>query len=399
MEQVLSGIRVLDLTRYIAGPYCSKLLADYGAEVIKVEKPGEGDPARRLGPFLNDEPHPDRSGLFLHLNTNKKSITLNIKSETGRSIVKDLVEKADILVESFRPALLPSLGLGYETLAKTNPKLVMTSISNFGQTGPYRDFKGSELIFQGFGGLMYQIGWENRQPMKKPLNVVQFQLGLTAALATMIAFLGAEVRGYGDHVDVNGVREQFTNVDWKAMLMVAYQYNMGLSEHRPEKGGGSLIPCKDGYVRMMVSPMFFERVVRMVGLSSEQSEYWQKPEVVADPLRLAEFRDRILLPWVLERTVDEIVQIGQAAGMMVAPFHNIHGVVHDPHLKVRQYWIDIEHPVAGKIAYPGAPIKMDEGGFQIKRPAPLLGQDNIEVYGMLGYNRQDLVRLREAGVI
>ena len=163
MEQPLSDVRVLDLTWYITGPYCTKLLADYGADVIKVEPPGGGDPARRLGPFLNDDPHPEKSGLFLHLNTNKRGITLNIECETGKRIFKELVKKADILVESFPPRVMPSLGLGYETLEKINPMLVMTSITDFGQTGPYRDFKGSELIYQGLGGPMYTTGTPDRR--------------------------------------------------------------------------------------------------------------------------------------------------------------------------------------------------------------------------------------------
>jgi CoA:oxalate CoA-transferase len=178
MDQALSGIRVIDLTWYIAGPYCTKLLADYGADVIKIERPGSGDPARRMGPFLNDEPHPEKSGLFLHLNTNKRGITLNLKTETGKNIFRDLVKKADILVESFSPRVMPSLGIDYKALEKINPKLVMTSISNFGQKGPYRDFKGSELIFQGFGGYMYLVGTSDREPSKKAGNVIQYQLGV-----------------------------------------------------------------------------------------------------------------------------------------------------------------------------------------------------------------------------
>ena len=134
MEQLLSDIKVLDLTHYIAGPYCTKLLADRGADVIKIEKPGKGDGARRLGPFFGNEPHPEKSGLFLHLNTNKRGITLNLKSSTGKKIFKELLKEVDILVENFSPRVMPGLGLGYKTLEKVNPKLVMTSISNFGQT-------------------------------------------------------------------------------------------------------------------------------------------------------------------------------------------------------------------------------------------------------------------------
>ncbi|MBI4302278.1 MAG: CoA transferase, partial [Chloroflexi bacterium] len=143
-EQALSGTVVIDLTHHIAGPYSTKFLSDFGAEVIKIEKPGEGDPARKAGPFPGDMPHPEKSGLFLYLNTNKKGITLNLKTEAGKAIFKELVKKADVVVENFSPRVMASWGLGYEVLAAINPKLVMTSISNFGQTGPYRDYKAAD---------------------------------------------------------------------------------------------------------------------------------------------------------------------------------------------------------------------------------------------------------------
>ena len=196
-DQSLSDVKVLDLTWYIAGPYCTKLLADYGADVIKVERPGSGDPARSLGPFLGDDPHPEKSGLFLHLNTNKRSITLNLKSEMGKKIFKELVKEADILLESFSPRVMPSLGLSYEELEKINPRLVMTSISNFGQTGPYRDFRLSELVLSAMGTAMYIQGVPEREPVKIGGTVIQFQVGNIAAVATIFALYGSEVRGIG----------------------------------------------------------------------------------------------------------------------------------------------------------------------------------------------------------
>ncbi len=186
-ERALSGVRVLDLTHYIAGPYCTKMLSDYGADVVKVERPGLGDAARSLGPFLNDEPHPEKSGLFLYLNTNKKSITLNLKSATGVSILKELVKQSDILVENFSPRVMPSLGLDYKTLKKINPGLVMTSISNFGQTGPYRDYKATDLNIWGLSGILYECGEPNREPLKMGNNVSEYVAGLYAALTTLSA--------------------------------------------------------------------------------------------------------------------------------------------------------------------------------------------------------------------
>src|SRR4030042_465320 len=180
-EQPLSDVRVRDLSWHIAGPACTKFFADYGAEVVKVESPDGGDPSRRLGPFYKDDPHPEKSGLFLFLNTNKRSITLNLKSATGKKIFKELVKHVDILVENFSPHVMPGLGLDYEALEKINPGLVMTSISNFGQTGPYRDFKASELIIYGIGGAMCSTGVGDCEPVKKGMNVMQHQGGAIAA--------------------------------------------------------------------------------------------------------------------------------------------------------------------------------------------------------------------------
>jgi len=185
-ERVLADLRVIDLSHFVAGPYCTKLLADFGAEVIKVEKPGQGDGARTLGPFCHDDPHPEKSGLFLYLNTNKKSITLNLKTETGVGILKQLVTDADILVENFEPRVMPSLGLSYEVLKQMNPKLVMTSISNFGQTGPYRDYKATSMTMFAMGGAMAITGDEHR-PLSPWGSQAEYMAGLVGFQATMIA--------------------------------------------------------------------------------------------------------------------------------------------------------------------------------------------------------------------
>lgn len=399
MEQPLSDVKVMDLTWHIAGPYCTKLLADYGADVIKIEEPGEGDPARRLGPFLNDEPHPEKSGLFLYLNTNKRGVTLNLKSETGKKIFKELVKDADILVESFSPRVLPSLGLDYGTLEKSNSRLLMISISNFGKTGPYRDFRGSDLIYQGLGGAMYGTGTLDREPLKKGATVAQYQTGLLAAVATMIAFYGVELRGYGDHVDVSGVRTDLTSIDRSASMLTAYQYSGRI--HRRIESRSHLLRCKDGYIGMMVGsePLVFQRMAKMLRLTPEEVEEWGNPIVLADPKKRAEFAEKFLEPWLLERTQREIVETAQAATMLTTPLNSPESILVDPHYQERGFWVEIDHPVTGKLTYPGAPFRMGEGSWQMRRPAPLIGQHNEEVYGKLGYSKDDLVQLRQAGVI
>src|SRR5690606_26222253 len=181
--QALDGVRVLDLTHHIAGPFCTKLLADYGADVIKIERPRVGDPARREGPFLHDEPHLEGSALFLHLNTNKRSVCLDLATPAGRDIALQLAARSHIVVENFRPGTLDRFGLGYEALRAVRPDIVLVSISNFGQSGPYRDLPMSEITAYAMGGAMNATGHRDREPLKLGGNVVQYHAGANAAFA------------------------------------------------------------------------------------------------------------------------------------------------------------------------------------------------------------------------
>ena len=202
--QPLSDFRVLDLTHGIAGPYCTKLLADFGADVIKIERPGAGDFARSLGPFPGDVPHPEKSGLFLHLNTDKRSVVLDLKTPQGVQVVKDLVREADLVVESFSPGVMERLGLSYEVLSTINPNLIMTHISNFGQTGPYRDYLASELTHSAMGTAMHRRGLPDRYPLMLTSNHVQYQAGNVAAMATLFAWYTREHRDReGQEVDIS----------------------------------------------------------------------------------------------------------------------------------------------------------------------------------------------------
>ena len=404
MEQALSDVRVLDLTRYVAGPYCTKLLADYGADVIKVEEPGSGDPSRRMGPFFQDEPHLEKSGLFLHLNTNKRGITLNLKSETGKKLFQKLVTRVDILVENFSPRVMPDLRLEYEKLERLNPKLVMTSISNFGQTGHYRDFKASELVLYGMGGSMNDTGTIDRYPTKKGGRVIQYQAGTIAAVATMLALLSSRAQGKGQHVDVSIFESQMASIDRRMSQLLTYQYNkeisyrMDLEEERAGFPVG-IYPCQDGFFHIAGGYVFWPRIAQMMGRSDLAADPgFSTPLGQREPENLERF-NLIWYPWITERTKSEIVAAGQAAGVLCGPVNTTEDLFHDPHWQAREFWVEIEHPVTGKVTYPGAPFKMAETPWRVVRPAPLLGQHNEEVYRELGYSKEDLVRLREGGVI
>lgn len=404
MEQALADVKVLDITHHIAGPYCTKLLADYGADVIKVERPGVGDPARRMGPFLGDDPHPDKSGLFLHLNTSKRGVTLNLKSGSGQKLFRELLAGVDILVENFAPRVMPSLGLAYEELEKVNPKLVMTSISNFGQTGPYRDFKASELILYGMGGAMNETGTLDRYPLKKGGSAIQYQAGTIAAVATMLALFSSRLQGVGQHVDVPIFESQMATIDRRMSHLLSYQYN-GETSHRPdplqEPAGFpvGVYACKDGFFQIAGGFVFWSRICQMMDRSDLADDPgFNTPQGQRDPENLERF-SIIWYPWIAEHTKLEIVTAGQAAGVLCGPISTSEDLLNEPHWKERGFWEEIEHPVAGKLTYPGAPFKMAETPWQASRPAPRLGEHNAEVFGELEHSKEDLVRLRESGVI
>lgn len=400
MEQALADVRILDLTWHIAGPYCTKLFADYGADVVKIEKPGEGDPARRMGPFYEDDPHPEKSGIFLHLNTNKRSITLNLKSETGKRIFKGLVKEVDILVENFSPRIMPSLGLDYETLEKLNPKLVMTSISNFGQSGPYRDFKASEIIIYGMGGAMCTTGLGDCEPVKKGMNVIQYQGGNMAAAATMVAFYAVGTQGIGQHVDVSLMETQMSSIDRRMSELLAYQYNKELTPRMDIAGlmqyPYGIFPCKDGYVDVAGGYMFLDRLEGVLGMPLME-RYGGANQF--DLERREEFFSNIWYPWVMERTRKEIVELCQKEHVFSAPINTTEDLLNEPQFKERGFWAEIDHPVVGRATYPGRPALSSELPWKLRRSAPLLGEHNVEIYAELGYSKEDLVKLREGRVI
>ena len=402
MQQALSDLKVLDLTHYIAGPYCTKLLADYGAEVIKIEKPGEGDGVRKMGPFYEDDPHPEKSALFLHLNTNKRGITLNLKTTTGVKLFKELVKDVDILVENFEPRVMPNLGLECKTLEAINPRLVMTSISNFGQTGPYRDYKATELVSFAMGLHMFHEGEPDQEPLKFPGYKTQYLAGTHAATATMGAFFGSKSSGVGQHVDVS-IMECLISPPEGASWLMGYAFSGnegGRGGHRREGAyPWGVYACKDGYVFVYgIVRFFWPRIAAWMGM----------PELVEDPrfatpLARREHHgdfDAILMPWLLERTQQEVFHSAQAHRLPVTPVYTMDEVLKDAQFNARDFFVEVEHPTVGKVTYPEVPFKLPETPSRSQQPAPLLGQHNHAVYcERLGYTDEDLVRLRERGVI
>jgi crotonobetainyl-CoA:carnitine CoA-transferase CaiB-like acyl-CoA transferase len=378
-------------------------MADLGAKVIKIEKPGEGDPARNMGPFPNDIPHPEKSALFLHLNTNKKGITLNLNSSTGQKILRELVKDADILVESFKPGTMARWGLDFETLEKIKPGLVMASISNFGQYGPYRDFKLSDGVLYAMGGDMYSDGMYQREPVKFAVNVALYEAGASATVGIMGAYYGSKYRGTGgQHVDISLMETLESSIDRRVTNLIAYQY-CGQQMIRISMGELSFpagaYPCKDGYFGLLATGMRWSGVAEMIGEPELEKPPWSTLEAQFDPNRRDEFYERWWFPYLYSRAKLECWRKGQAAGLYCAPLNTTADIMQDQHLRERKFFIQIDHPVAGRVTYPGRPYILSETPWKVKRAAPLLGQHNEEVYGMLEYTKQDLVVLRRQGII
>ncbi len=401
-DGALSGIRVLDFSHHVSGPYCTKLLADFGADVIKVERPDGGDPARRLGPFPDDVPHSEKSGLFLYLNTNKRGITVNLASEDGRGVIHRLLNEADVIVESFRPGAMARFGLDYEWARAAKPDLVYVSISSFGQTGPYRDFEASEIVLYAMGGEMFATGLVDREPVKLGPNVVLSQGGAAAAVGTLGAIFGAQAQGVGQHVDVSLMETQAGTIDRRMATAIAYQY-CGEVQGRQALGGSAypqgVYPCADGYFELVGGLIRWAQVVRMLGSPPELLDpKWTQPLAQQDLDLRAEF-EAIFIPWVMERTKRELWEAAQAEGVLSAPLNTMDDVLNDAYFREREFFTQVEHPVAGTITCPGAPWLMPETPWEVRRPAPQLGEHNAEVLGSLGYGPEDVARLREQGAI
>lgn len=402
MQHALDGVRVLDLTHYVAGPFCTKLLADYGADVLKVERPPAGDPARSIGPFCKDLPHLEGSALFLHLNTNKRSVTLNLKSSEGREIVGRLVRDVDLVVENFRPGVLDRLGLGYESLRAINPRIILTSISNFGQRGPYRDLRGSEITLYAMGGAMNATGHQSREPLKLGGNVVQYHAGAVAAYASMLALWRAEQEGEGDHVDVSIYETQTGSRDRQTIHLTNYAYH-GHVARRAEtetRLAAGIRPAADGYIYIAGYGRRLPSFLRMIGredLADDPRAH--DSQAATDPEWVDEIETRFL-EWLADKPKAEVLALAQEHHLVAGVVNTIADLFTDPHFRERSPWDVVDHPHTGPLTLPGRPFVMSATPRRDGGRAPLLGEHNEQVLcGDLGYGQEDLRRLRELGVI
>ena len=397
-EGALSNLRVLELNRLVAAPFCTKLLAGCGAEVIKVEPPG-GEPTRAMGPFKDDVPHIETGASHLFLNTGKKSITLDPTTPSGRSILLRLIQDSDVLVTDLEPKALDELRLDYPTLEKINPRLVMTAISFFGQTGPYRDYLANELTGFAMSSYLFITGHPDREPVKTAGNAGQYRGGVQAAVGTMGAVLCQLQTGIGQLVDTS-ITESLCFETGSVLQWLSIGHLNKREGNRIVRGtpAGSYpattLPCKDGWVHVHSAAGRFE----LISLLMEEPRL-ADPEIVAEQFGHADLIDELCLPWLSRHSKFEIVQRGQELRLPFMEVLDIQEVLVDPQHAARGYFVETEHPVAGMVKQVGAPLQASETPWETRRP-PLLGEHNQEIYcGRLGYTSQDLVLLRERGVI
>jgi crotonobetainyl-CoA:carnitine CoA-transferase CaiB-like acyl-CoA transferase len=398
-EGALSDLRVIELAQGIAGPYCGKLFAELGAEVIKIEPPA-GDRSRRLGPFPHDEPHAEKSGLYLHLNTGKKSITLDAGVASGQTILKKLLAKADVLIEDEASRLddAPSAKL---------PDLVRVSITPFGSTGPYKDYRGNSLTAMAMSTIMYNTGEPDREPLTTGGTPADYIAGIHGWVGALAALAYRAREGRGQHVDVS-VAEAAACADEYNAAMYGFQGAIRRRYYSRHIFGYpyDILPCKDGYVVVIpgasgfpqrgmvaegsVSPM----ALMMENPELDQTEFFKSGQ--ARMVRWQEF-DELLLPWLREHDAQEIVMTAQALRMPFALVPSVKDLLEDPHLGERGFFRRVDHPEAGELPYAGPPFRMTETPPQIER-APTLGEHNEAVLSELGYTKADQDILRERSV-
>jgi formyl-CoA transferase len=377
MSSPLDGIRVLDLSRHLAGPYCAMMLGDLGAEVIKVERPGAGDETRQWGPpFIGGE-----SAYYLCCNRNKKSITLNLKDPADAEKCRQLAARSDVLIENFRVGGLDEMGLGYDTLKPLNPRLIFCSITGFGQTGPYRDRLGYDFVIQAMGGLMSITGEPDRPPMKVGVALVDVSAAMFACIGILAALQARERTGEGQRVDVSLFDSQ---VAWLANVGSNYLCS-GVVPQRWGNAHASIVPYQafataDDYIVIAVgNDGQWQRLCKVLG----KPEWKTDPRFATNPQRVA--HRNTLVPLIeeilLRKPAAEWLTALEAHDVPAAPVNTIDKVFADPQVLAREMLIEMPHPTAGVVRMAGTPIKLSATPAQMKLPPPLLGEHNEEVLG------------------
>jgi CoA:oxalate CoA-transferase len=394
-EYSLSSMKIIDLSHYIAGPYCTKLLCGLGADVIKVERPDGGDPARKLGPFPADKPDSKRSGMFSFLNSGKKGITLNLKTQSGVEIFKKLIKNADVLVENFEPRVMPSLGLSYDSLAKINPKLAMVSISNFGQYGPYRDYKATEIIAEALGGYMYLVGTYDREPVRSGIHLAQYYAGAAGAAAALATTYGTDG---GQQLDISLMESVAFSLFYP---LVSYSYYGAIPGRTPKidsaELGYSFLPAQNGFVYPLTYGYVDWGTLARVVLEHPELDNPKFNTFAARTEHIEELKD-ILLSVFSDKSAQEIFHKAQSVGFPWGFVRQVDEVINCPQLLARGFYQVVSDSAGQEMQWPKQPFSMATP-WKAGKP-PLLGEHNEEIYcGYLGYSKKELVKLRKLNII
>ena len=385
---LLPGVRVLEFGEGVSAPYCGKILAGFGAEVIKVEPP-DGDISRLMGPFPGDEPHPEKSGVFLALNANKYGVTLDIESEEGADTFRGLARYADILIESMPTGWLDERRLGYTDLTKDNSALIVTSLSPFGTWGPYAGYKLTDLTLFHMSGQAHSLlgpveDPDSQPPIRAGGHQAELVAGMSAATATLMALFRRRVSGEGCHIEASAYEAMATQLV-SALASCAFDLippSRSLSEVQAAATGGvvsavgGILPCNDGYVA--ISPREDTQWQRWIELMGNPEWACEERFATRDG-RESNFTElwKLVGEWTKHRSKHHIARIGQERRIPCFPVNTVHDLFNDLHLKEREFFAGIEHPVAGTLQYPGVPYRLSNTPLPLtERPAPLLGQHN-----------------------
>ena len=397
IDVALGGVRVLDLAED-RGLYAGKLLADLGADVIKVEKP-DGSKARQIGPFKDDVPSVESSLYFINLNTNKRGITLNLYSSAGQDIFKQLARRTDVVIEDFEPGVMKSLGLDYSVLRELNRRIIVASVTGFGEDGPYSRYKAPDIVSFAMGGVMYISGEPEEAPVVAPCEQAYHSASILAAFGVLAALHQRLSTDEGQLVEVSA-HEALAAMNEELIM----RYSLG-SEIEGRYGSqhtsapARIYPCKDGYVHLVaLRPGHWRSLLELLGNPETlMDEAWYDPRF----RRLnVDIIDPIVTEFTMSHTKTEVTEMCQARHIPCTPVNTPAEFSNDTHVKERAFIAEIEHPVIGQHSYLRPPYRLSETPCRIERPAPLLGQHNRKVYsGQLGYSGKELAKFKAEGVI
>ncbi len=398
----LENLTVLDLTRVLAGPFCTMMLADMGANVIKIEVPTGGDDTRTYPPFREKNKNGERESLyFANMNRNKKGVTLNLKAAEGKKIFRELVKKADIVVENYRPGVMDKLGLGYDELKKINPRIIYAAVSGFGCYGPYHLRPGYDILAQAMGGMMSITGAKGGEPTRAGSALGDILGGLHVTIGILAAVNARTITGAGQRVDVSLMDSviaatENTGIKYLESGKIPPRIGNRYAAVSPYDG----FRCKDGVVIIACgNQKLYDKLC---------NEILKRPDMITDP-RFADMPGRlkyqddiqvVVEDWLKDKTMEESAKILLDHGIPAGPILDIGQILADPHVKEREMFVEMEHPTLGRITVNGCAIKLMDTKPAVRRPAPALGQDNKAVYeGMLGYSDQEISQLEKEGVL